>query len=199
MNKEQLMALGMDEQTAEKAANAFKEELKGYVPKARLDEVIAERDAAKESEGKLSGQLEELKKSAGDNEALKGQIEKLQEENRTAAEKHAAELKALKLDNAVSVALTEAKALNMKAVRALLELENAEFAEDGRIKGLDKQIEKLKAAEDSKMLFGAAVPPMKGAKLGEGGDRHPAGGDTGKMSYDQLCAYLEANPDVQLS
>ena len=197
MTKEQLMAMGMDEETARKAADAFKEELKGYVPKERFNEVIAERDADREARKTIEGQLEELKKTAGDNGALKEQIEKLQGENKAAAEKHEAELKALKVDNAVTLALTEAKALNMRAVKALLNLENAEIGDDGRIKDLDKQIKALTEAEDSRMLFGGAN--FKGAKIGEGGDGKPAGADLKGMTYDQLCAYLEANPDAQLN
>lgn len=197
MTKEQLMAMGMDEETAKKAADAFKEELKGYVPKERFNEVIAERDADREAKKTIEGQLEELKKTAGDNTALKEQIEKLQDENKAAAEKHEAELKALKVDNAVTLALTEAKALNMRAVKALLNLENAEIGDDGRIKDLDKQIKGLTEAEDSKMLFGGAS--FKGAKIGEGGDGAPVGTDFKGMTYDQLCAYLEANPDAQLN
>lgn len=197
MTKEQLMAMGMDEETAKKAADAFKEELKGYVPKERLNEVIAERDADREAKKTIEGQLEELKKTAGDNTALKDQIEKLQGENKAAAEKHEAELKALKVDNAVTLALTEAKALNMRAVKALLNLENAEIGDDGRIKDLDKQIKALTEAEDSRMLFGGTN--FKGAKIGESGDDTPTGTDFKNMTYDQLCAYLEANPGAQLN
>lgn len=199
MNKEQLMALGMDEQMARKAAEAFAEELKGYVPKARFNELLAERDAAREDKGKLEGQLEELKKTAGDNNALKEQIEQLQKDNEAEADRHAAELHALKVDNAVSLALTEARALNQKAVKALLNLEKAEFDADGKVKGLSEQIKALIEAEDSKFLFGAPTKPAKGAKMGEPGDGKPGGKELNAMSYDELCAYLEANPGAQLN
>ena len=48
MKKEELMKLeGMTEELATKIAEQSAEELKGMIPKTRLDEVIAERDNAK--------------------------------------------------------------------------------------------------------------------------------------------------------
>ena len=64
-------------------------------------------------------QLETLKASAGDNEALKQQIADLQAENTKTKESHESEMNQLKVDFAVEKALTGAKAKNIKAVKAL--------------------------------------------------------------------------------
>ena len=86
-----------------------------------------------------------MKNSTGDVEALREQIATLQADNKTKDETHAAEIKQLKIDSAVLTALTGAKAKNKTAVKALLkDLDKAEFAEDGTIKGLAEQIEVLK-------------------------------------------------------
>lgn len=100
-------------------------------------------------------QLEALKASAGDNEALMKQIVDLQAENVRAKETHESEMYQLKIDFAVDKALTGANARNVKAVKALLDLTDAELDKDGNVKGLKEQIDKLTAAEDTKFLFNA--------------------------------------------
>jgi hypothetical protein len=89
------------------------------------------------------------------------------------------------------------KALNVKAVKALLNLENPEFDENGAVKGLADQIKALKTADDSKMLFGSST--MKGAKAGESGnDDGDKGVDTSKMTYSELAAYMAEHPEAQI-
>ena len=202
MKKEELLKLGLDEETAEKVANASTEELKNYVPKSRFDEVNTAKKTAEDNVKARDQQIETLRTSAGMADDLKKQIETLQADNKRKDEEHAAEMKALQIDNAVSSALTAAKAKNLKAVKALLNLENAELADDGTVKGLADQIKALTEAEDSKFMFDSTKPKMKGAKAGENGTDDgddSKGKDTSKMSYDELCAYLAENPDAKLN
>lgn len=172
MTKEQLIALGLDDATATKVATASTEELKTFIPKTRFDEVNNEKKNLETTKATLEGQLETLKTSTGDVEALKTQITTLQVENKTKDDTHAAELKQLKTENAINAALTTAKAKNPKAARALLDLDinKVEFNEDGTVKGLDDQIKKLTSAEDSKFLFDVTTKQQKftGVKPGEG-------------------------------
>lgn len=150
MNKEKLMEMGLTEELATKVAK----ELDGnYVPKTRFNEVNTELKQAKDQVKERDSQLETLKKSVGDSDELKKQIETLQNENKTKDEAHAAEIKQIKIDAAVDKALADAKAKNPKAVKALLDLAKAEISDDGTIKGLDAQIKTLSEAEDSKFLF----------------------------------------------
>lgn len=150
MNKEKLMELGLTEELASKVVK----ELDGnYVPKARFNEVNSELKTAKDQVKDRDSQLETLKKSVGDSEELKKQIETLQNDNKAKDDAHAAEIKQIKIDAAVDKALADAKAKNPKAVKALLDLAKAELADDGTIKGLDAQIKGLTEAEDSKFLF----------------------------------------------
>lgn len=150
MNKEKLIEMGL---TEELATSVMKELDGNYVPKARFNEVNTELKQAKDQVKERDSQLETLKKSVGDSDELKKQIETLQNENKTKDETHAAEIKQLKIDTAVDKALGEAKAKNPKAVKALLDLAKAELSDDGTIKGLDAQIKALAEAEDSKFLF----------------------------------------------
>lgn len=200
MKKEELMKLeGMTEELATKIAELSADELKGMIPKSRLDEVIKERDDAKQAKDDVLKELGALQKDAGDVQSLKDKIKGLEDDAKKKDENHASELKSLKIHNAVDTALLGEKALNVKAVKALLNLDNAELDEDGTVKGLADQIKALKEAEDSKMLFGSSAPNMKGAKIGESGNDD---GDKGmtiekfrKMSPAERYNYSITNPN----
>ena len=198
MKKEELMKLeGMTEELATKIAEQSAEELKGMIPKTRLDEVIAERDNAKKDHADVLKQLGALQKESGDVQSLKDKIKELEDGAKEAEKTHAAEIQTLKINNAVDSALISAKALNTKAVKALLNLEGAELDADGSVKGLADQIKTLQAAEDSKFLFGSST--MKGAKAGESGNEDgDKGVDTSKMTYSELAAYMAEHPDATI-
>lgn len=200
MTKEKLMEWGLTEEQA----NKVMEGLNGsFVTKARFNEVNTELNNAKKTIGERDQQLETLKKSTGDTEALQKQITTLQEANKQKDKDHANEIKALKISNAVDMALTNAKAKNNTAVKALLAdfLGKAELADDGTVKGLDDEIGKLVKGEDTAFLFDTtSKAKFKGAKAAEKSDPHnqPTGDDLSKMSYDELCKYMEENPDAVL-
>lgn len=153
MTKEELVSMGLSEEQAGKVLDAHKEELKEYVPKSRFNEVNEEKKTLKSQLADRDKQLTELKNTAGDNEQLKQKIAELEDTNKKAAAEHEAQLKQLRIDHAVESALTSAKARNQKAVRALLNLDDVDIDDDGKIKGLDKQIKKLVESDDTKFLF----------------------------------------------
>ena len=167
MTKEELKALGLTDEQIGKVDEAYK----GFIPKSRFDEVNEAKKKAEETIKERDKQLEALKKSSGDAEALKAEITKLQTENKTTAEQYAADLKNVQINAAVEKALMGAGAKHLKAVKALLTLDKAELDEDGTVKGLKDQIKAIKGAEDSKFLFAEKQQPgLKGAKAGEPGD-----------------------------
>lgn len=194
MRKEDFVKLGIDEETAKKCETASLEELKGYIPKARFDEVNTAKNTAEALVKERDGQLEALKNSTGDVEALKNQIEKLQADNQAKDEAHESEIKQLKINSAVDAALSSAKAKNSLAVKALLkDLDKAELLEDGTIKGLAEQIAALQKS-DNYLFEAKESKTMKGAKVGESNDGLP--GVTkeqfSKMSYkDRMALYNE--------
>lgn len=198
MTKEQLIALGLDEATATKIAAASAEELKGYVVKSEHDKEVTAKQQLETDIKARDKQLEELKKV--DAAGLQKKIEELQETNKTTKTEYEGKIKQMQIDTAVDKALTGAKAKNLKAVRALLDLEKAEL--DGEsIKGLADQIKKLQESEDSKFLFDTAAAPakFKGVKPQEGSDKkYPTDKKPSEMTYDELCAYVEANPGAEI-
>lgn len=173
MNKEELLKLGLTEEQAEKVLSANTEQLKGFIPKARFDEVNNAKKQAEKDLSERDMQLETLKNSTGDIETLKNTIKQLQDENKMAADKYNAELAEIKLAGAVDTALLGADALNVRAVKALLDMSKIKMDGDVLL-GINEQIESLKKAEDSKMLFKAVEvgkqkgPNFTGVKPGEG-------------------------------
>ena len=148
MKKEDLMKIeGMTDDLASKIAEASAEELKGYIPKTRFDEVNEAKKNAEALVKERDKQLEDVKKNSGDNEELKNQITQLQAENKASKEKYEADIKKMQIDNAVQSALKDAGAKNVTALMALLTLDKAELAEDGTVKGLAEQIQELQKSE----------------------------------------------------
>lgn len=203
MKKDEFVKLGVDEDLAKKLESASQEELKGYIPKSRFDEVNKEKKQLEADVKDRDTQLEKLKNSEGDLDALKKQITDLQAENKKNNDAHKAEIRQLKIDNAVNTALVEAKAKNTTAVKALLkDLDKAVLNEDGTVKGLADQIAALQKSDD--YLFetkDSKGKQMKGAKPGEGKDDDDGGNggvDTSKMTYSELAAYLAENPDSKI-
>ena len=174
MKKDDFVKLGIDEETAKKLETASLEELKGFIPKARFDEVNIAKNTAEALVKERDAQLETLKNSTGDVDSLKQQITTLQNDNKAQADKHAAEIRQLKIDNGVASALALAKAKNPTAVKALLkDLDKAEILEDGTIKGLAEQITALQKSDDYLFEPKETKKQMKGATPGEGKDGIP--------------------------
>lgn len=183
MTKENLLEWGLTEEQA----NKVMEGLNGsFVTKSRFNEVNTELTNAKNTIKERDTQLETLKKSTGDTKALQDQITQLQTDNANQKKAHEAELKALKISNAVDMALTGAKAKNNTAVKALMAdfLAKAELADDGTVKGLGDEIKKLVEGKETAFLFEKSTgTKFKGAKSAEKGD-----GAEGGMTLEKLKA-----------
>lgn len=184
MTKEELLAKGLTEEQAKFVISS----LESYVDKARLDDAYKERDALKKALGERDTQLEELKKSSGDNVALQQQIAELQKQNAEQQKAHETEMKSLKISNAVDLALTNARAKNNTAVRALLAdfIAKAEIAEDGTVKGLDAEVKKLAEGKETSFLFDKIREKVfRGAKPAEKSD---TAGDPAEMTLEKFRA-----------
>ena len=200
MKKEEIVALGLaDEELAKKIADASAEELKGFIPKARFDEVNDAKKKAEDLVKERDGQLEKLQKSTGDAEALKKQIADLQQANKEAADKYASDLAEIQKTNVIEKGIAAANGKNAKAIRALLDESKITINDDGTATGLKEQLDALAKAEDSSFLFNSSVPNVKGMTPGKGKDGAGNDVDFSKMSYEELSKYLAENPDAQLS
>lgn len=205
MTRKQLEDLGLSKEQADSVMKINGDDIENAktVSANEIKSMQTEIDGLKSQVKERDTQLETLKGAAGDNETLKTQIADLQKANADAVAAHESEMTQLKVDFAVEKALTGAKAKNIKAVRALLDLEGAKLDKDGNVKGLQEQIDKLVADEGTKFLFDAVQQQnnqqqFKGFQPGAAsqGQKPGAEVDTSKMSYDEFVAYTEANPDA---
>lgn len=195
MKKEDLIALGLIEEQAQKVLDAVKE----YVPKAQLLEAEKERDGLKATVKERDKQLEDLRKSSGDNAALQQQIADLQKANEDQRKAHDSEIAQLKLDNAVDSALMAAGAKNLKAVRALMDAEKLRLEKDGTVTGLSDQIKALQKSDAYMFAEKQQPQQFKGFQPGASGDIKPDSKvDVSKMTYSEMVAYLEANPGAKI-
>lgn len=179
---------------------------KSFVSKADFNQVNTAKKKAEDDVKARDQQLEDLKKSTGDAAALQEQIATLQTQNAEAKKNYEAELARVRLDGAVEAALTAAGAKNNTAVKALLAdfLKDAKLDDSGAVKGLAAEIETLSKADATAFLFNTAdgngQQQFKGMQPGAAGGKTPPpqGKEPKDMNYDELCAYLEANPGAKL-
>ncbi len=197
MKKEDLIAMGLTEDQAKKVMDSLDG---NFVTKARFNEVNEENKTLKQSVADRDKQLEDLKKSSGDNAELKKQIETLQQQNADQKKAHDAEMAQLKLDNAIDAALTAAGAKNIKAVRAMIDTSKMKLGEDGTVEGLPDAIKAVQKSDS--YMFNTVQQKQqtfKGFQPGASGEVKPGTEvDTSKMTYSELAAYMAANPDAKI-
>lgn len=197
MKKAEFIALGISEELAVKAEKASLEELKDYVEKSKYDEVSEENKTLKTSVSDRDKQLETLKASVGDNEELKKQIETMKQQNEEQEKAHKAELAQLRLDNAMDAALAAAGAKNSRAVKALLDVSKVKLGEDGKLTGWDEQIKAVQKS-DAYLFNAKQQNHFKGFQPEASSDNKPGTNvDMSKMTYEELAAYIESNPNAE--
>ncbi|WP_157804184.1 phage scaffolding protein [Lysinibacillus xylanilyticus] len=194
MKKEDLIAMGLSEEQANKIIEGFGT----MIPKSRFDEVNGENKSLREQLDDRDKQLKELAKNEDATEGLKSEITRLQDENKVATEKYSAEVKQLKINSAVELALTSAKARNLTATKALLDLNGVEIDKDGNVIGLEDKVKALVESEDTKFMFDSTETVITGTTPGgqPGGGGSPI--DTSTMTYSQMVAYQQANPEAKI-
>lgn len=166
--------------------------------KAEYDSMKQERDTMAAQVAERDKQLETLKNSTGDMEALKQQIITLQADNQAAKEKYDADMKELKLSTAIRLALGES-AQDSDLVAGLFDKSKLILSDDGKVTGLEEQLKSLK--KEKAFLFKEEKPAqvqIKGGKPAEGTGTPPADKKPSEMTYSEMCKYLETNPGAAI-
>ncbi len=158
MTKEEFIEIGLSEEQAKKAAEKSAEELKGYVPYERFKEINEAKNKAEQDVKDRDNQIEEIKKSAGDNEELKKQIEQMQNDAKESEQKYREELKEIKLTNAIKLAVA-GKAHDEDLVAGLFDKSKLVLSDDGKVVGIDEQLKSIK--EGKAFLFKEEQEPAK--------------------------------------
>ena len=202
MKKDDFLKLGLDDAAAVRCASASAEELKGFIPKSRFDEVNSEKKLLEQNRRESDAALEKLNKYADEVKTLKTQIVSLKQENQKLVETHTAEIHAFKVNAAVDAALVAARAKNLTAVKALLNVPaSAKLDKNGNVIGLSEQIDSIKLSDGYLFFSDKPFPQcvIKGAVPGESGNEFAdEKADLSRLTYSQLAAYLERNPHTNI-
>lgn len=150
MNKQEFIDLGLSEDLAQKAEKASKKELEEFIPKHRFDELSKIKKKAEDDLKEQTEQLENLKKASGDNKDLKELIQKLQDDAAEKEKQYQKDLKELRLNNAIKLALS-GKAQDEELVAGLFDKSKLILGDDGKVTGLDEQLKSLQ--ESKSFLF----------------------------------------------
>lgn len=197
--KELLKNVGIAEDQVETiVADAAKEAPKHVVPKAVYNDLSTEKKSLETQLSERDTQLTELQKQVKGNEELEKTIKELRDANNLAATKHQEELQSQKIESAIEIALTGAKARNLTAAKALLDREGVTIDKDGNVIGLTDKVKALVESEETKFMFESTETVITGTTPGgqPGGGGNPI--DTSKMTYSQLSEYMANNPDAQI-
>lgn len=181
-------------QVNEEEITALIDEAKaGYVLKEEYDVLKGQVSVYEEKTKELSNTVKTLQKDVDASEALKLKLEDLQN-NLTAKDK---EIEKVKFDYKLEAKMKEVGAKNIKAIKALIDMEQVKLGEDGNLEGFDTQIEALK--DTDAYLF----EDISKGSLGSTGNHKRQNGDTVKNPFtkehynltEQSKLYLE-NPTL---
>jgi len=161
-----------------------------YVTKERFNQVNTEAKDYKQQVAERDKQITSLKDEFKDATGLKEKVEKLEADNKKKDDDYQAQLKQLQFDNALNQALKDTNPKNVKALKAMLELDKVKLDGDTLL-GLDDQIKSIKKEHD--YLFEKEIKGtgsfVTGGK-GDGTDTPPVNFATnlGKQKAEQVKA-----------
>lgn len=122
-----------------------------WIPKSKFDEVNQEKKELKTQLEQRDNQLKELKIKAIGNEELTTKIAELESLNNQTKEEYETKIATLRKETSIELYLKDQQARNIKAVKALLDLDKVSIDGDNLI-GLEEQLKSLK--ESDSYLFG---------------------------------------------
>lgn len=192
MTKEQLQALNLtDEQI-----NAIIEDYgKNYVSKTQFNEKNDAYKQAKLEIENLTTDINNLSEANKANEALQSQIKELQDAATQREADYNESIKTLKIDTAITKALSKSGAMNETILTGLLDRTKIAIGEDNTITGIQEQINALK--ESDPYLF--KQDSIKGVVPGDATPKTNDGitkEQFNKMSYLDRVKLQESNPDL---
>ena len=132
------------------------------------------------------GTIADLQKKVGDTNALNEQITQLQTDKTNLTNELNTKVTQIQKAHAIESGVRDAKAQNVKAVMALLDMDKITF-ETGELTGLTEQLDTLTKGDDSAFLFGETAAPS-----GTKPSNPPGNGGTAPTSQSLQEAVLKA-------
>lgn len=155
-----------------------------WFPKERFDQVNNEKKDLKSQLDDRDRQLTALQKQAKGNEELQNAIEQLQEENKKVSEEYQQKLEKQAFEFALESALRDAKARNIKSVKANLNVEDLKLAGD-KVIGLEEQLATLKESDGYLFETENESPPGLAGRQPHGTGNSVANLPTAKNPFSQ--------------
>lgn len=194
MNTEQLKQLGLDDEQVKQVFKLHGDDLNAT--KQQLATAEQERDNLKSQVEDVTTQLTEAQKNAEKGSELETQLSDLQTQLADAKTNAEQQLESTKLDYEVSMALSNAGVKGdtaVKAVKALLDNDTIKLS-DGKVQGLDEQLDNLKTDDSVKALFGETLsdPQPPKPNISVGGNPNPNGKPStgGESIADKIAANM---------
>ena len=190
MKKEELIAKGLTEEQAKAVMDIYTEEMKGFIPKSRFDEVNTAKADLEKQVADRDKQLKVLKDEAKDSEALQNKITELEDANKATKKSYEDKIRDMKLTSAIKDQLTDCKYPELVADK--IDRTKLILAEDGTVSGLTDQLKTVK--ETYKELF---TPPVSGKTPPNNGKTTPQ--VTGDATRREQLEKLINDPNTRLS
>lgn len=158
------------------------------------DTAVTERDSYKNQNDDVTKQLKELQAKYKDNEDASATIENLEKQLKDAKKQAQTDVFNLKKNNAITNAIKDANAQDVKAVMPYLDTEKIKYDDNG-LNGLSDQLDALKA--DKPFLFRQEQKQGVQATTGQPtpGDNTPHV-DLAHATYQELVNLKNSNPSA---
>ena len=166
-----------------------------FIPKSRFNEVNqAKKDLLNQLKEK-DEQFNEISKKYSENKDLASELETLKNDKAKLIEEYENKLKATEFNHALEGALNSARCKNIKALKALLDMDNIKY-QDGKLEGLEDQLNALK--ESDSYLFEVTVPDNTGGigNFGRGRPQAITKEQFNNMSYTERLDLFNNNKEL---
>lgn len=168
-----------------------------YVGKGKYDSLQALLDGKTTELDTANGLIAELKKGTKGNEDLQGKITGYE----TQVQQLQAELEKAKLENAIQLALRDAKAVDPDylafKLREKYSADELTLDENGKVKGMDDKLAGLKTQFPAQFEGSGSKKVIENKLPGEqGGGDSVTKDDFAKMSYQERLKLFNENPDT---
>lgn len=159
--------------------------------KSDYEDIKVQLETARNTIKERDTQIENLKQVDG--EALQAEITKLQKENKEATDKYTNDLKELKLNNAIKLAIND-KVFNEDIAASLFDKSKLVLDDDGKVIGIDEQLENIK--KENAFLFKTGKVETPYNPIGGNNPTQITKEQFNKMGYNDRVQLYNTNKEL---
>jgi chromosome segregation ATPase len=194
MERSKLTEIGLNEEQINSVMKLYNSDVDPL--KNQLGELKTENESLNTKVEDRDSKIDELSKEAGNSQKLNQKIADLQGEIKQHDDDAQTKLREAQLNNAIELALRDANVRDSKAVLPFLDKDTVKL-EDGKLTGINEQVEQIKADHD--YLFNSGEPtgpnsyPTPNGNRTNNIDEVP---NLSKMSYSEIAELKTNDPDA---